>query len=64
MSDVDLEYWDKHYTDKINEIARLSRLAESDTVQDMDSDPVEPDMEIGFESARLVDGVYIGEFGG
>jgi hypothetical protein len=35
------------------EIERLATLAFSDTVQGMDSDPVEPDMEIGFETVII-----------
>jgi hypothetical protein len=35
-------------TDVELEIERLAKLADSDTVQDMDSDPVEPDLEIGW----------------
>lgn len=45
----------------VDEIERLSCLADSDTVQSMESDPVEPDMEIGFESVRFMDAVHTGE---
>lgn len=46
-----------------DEVDRLVELAESDLVQDMDSDPVEPDMEIGFyEETGFVHEVSLGEF--
>lgn len=43
-------------------IDRLVKFAESDEVQNMESDPGEPDMEIGFETViiEVVRPVHIG----
>lgn len=43
-------------------IDRLVKFAESDEVQNMESDPEEPDMEIGFETViiEVVRPVHIG----